>query len=121
MTQHGLNKTHASDTTNYFVVSVQLILRGRCLAISLGILRISTIRLGTHVAMTLPSCDTLLACLGTHYTTFQIWVTSTIVWSSQLHASSVRDTLQTSRDASNFNQSLITVVSFFLLIFLPKA
>ena len=31
ITQYGLNKTHASDTTNYLFVSVQLILRGQCL------------------------------------------------------------------------------------------
>ena len=35
-----------------------------------------------------------------------IWVTSTIFWSSQLHACCVHDTLQTSEDASNLNQSL---------------
>ena len=35
-----------------------------------------------------------------------IWVTSTILWSSQLHACCVRDTLQTSRDASNLVESL---------------
>ena len=44
------------------------------------------------------------------HSVYNIWVTSTIVWSWQLHASSVRDMLQISRDASNFNQSLITVV-----------
>ena len=55
--------------------------------------------------MTLPSCDTL-----SWHSLYNIWVTSTTVWSSQLHASSVRDTLQTSRVSSNFIQSLITVV-----------
>ena len=35
-----------------------------------------------------------------------IWVTSTILWSSQLHACCVRDMLQTSRDASNLVESL---------------
>ena len=105
MTQHGLNKTHASDTTKYFVVSVRLILRGQCLYL-LGILQISTIRLDIHVAMTLPIA--VIHCMSWH-SVYNIWVTSTIVWSWQLHASSVRDMLQTSRDASNFNQSLITV------------
>ena len=38
-----------------------------------------------------------------------IWVTSTIFWSSQLHVCCVRDTLQTSRDASNLVESLSVV------------
>ena len=38
-----------------------------------------------------------------------IWVTSTIFWSSQLHPCCVRDTLQTSRETTNLilNQSVV--------------
>ena len=43
-----------------------------------------------------------------------IWVTSTILWSSQLQACCVHDTLQTSKDASNLTESLIVEM---LLIF----
>ena len=48
----------------------------------------------------------------------------TMFWSSQLHACCVRDMLQTSRDASNLNQSLSDVeklLHFVKLIFLLKA
>ena len=45
-----------------------------------------------------------------------IWVTSTILWSSQLHACCVRDTLQTSRDASNLIESLSVVEMLLLFV-----
>ena len=45
-----------------------------------------------------------------------IWVTSTIFWSFQLHACCVRDTLQTSRNASNLIESLNVVEKLFLLV-----
>ena len=45
-----------------------------------------------------------------------IWVTSTIFWSSQLHACCVLDMLQTSRNASNLieNLSVVDMLSFLL-------
>ena len=43
---------------------------------------------------------------ATIYTVKNIWVTSTILWSSQLHACCVCDMLQTSRDAFNLIESL---------------
>ena len=45
-----------------------------------------------------------------------IWVTSTILWSSQLHACCVRDTLHTSRDASNLIESLSVVETLLLFV-----
>ena len=45
-----------------------------------------------------------------------IWATSTIFWSSQLHACCVRDTLQTSRNASNLIESLNVVEKLLLLV-----
>ena len=45
-----------------------------------------------------------------------IWVTSTILWSSQLHACCVRDTLQTSRDASNLIESKSVVETLLLFV-----
>ena len=45
-----------------------------------------------------------------------IWVTSTIFWSSQLHACCVHDTLQTSKDASNLTESLSVVETLLLFV-----
>ena len=45
-----------------------------------------------------------------------IWVTSTILWSSQLHACCVRDTLQTSRDAFNLIESKSVVETLLLFV-----
>ena len=50
-----------------------------------------------------------------------IWVTSTIFWSSQLHACCVRDTLQTSRDASNLIESLSVVETLLLFVTLGSS
>ena len=43
-----------------------------------------------------------------------IWVTSSIFWSSQLHDCCVRDTLQTSKDASNLIQSVVEKLLYFV-------
>ena len=43
-----------------------------------------------------------------------ILVTSTIFWSSQLHDCCVRDTLQTSKDASNLIQSVVEKLLYFV-------
>ena len=45
-----------------------------------------------------------------------IWVTSTIFWSFQLHACCLRDMLQTSRDASNLIESLRVVETLLLFV-----
>ena len=45
-----------------------------------------------------------------------IWVTSTIFWSSQLNACCVCDTLQTSKDASSLIQSLSIVKKLLLFV-----
>ena len=50
-----------------------------------------------------------------------IWVTSTIFWSCQLHACCVCDMLQTSRDASNLMQSLNVVEKLLLFVNLGSA
>ena len=54
----------------------------------------------------LPSCS---HCIN-------IWVTSTIFWSSQLHACCVHDTLQSSTDASNLIESLSVVETLLIFI-----
>ena len=45
-----------------------------------------------------------------------IWVTSTIFWSSQLHACCVCDVFQTSMDASNLVESLSVVEKLLLFV-----
>ena len=50
-----------------------------------------------------------------------IWFTSTIFWSSQLHACCVCDTLQTSRNCSNLMQSLDVVEKLLLFVNLGSA
>ena len=50
-----------------------------------------------------------------------IWVTSTIFWSSQLHACCVCDMLQTSRDASNLVESFRVVETLLLFVTLGSS
>ena len=58
----------------------------------------------------------LHACSKKHAHCKNIWVTSTILWSSQLHACCVRDMLQTSRNASNLVESLWVVETLLLFV-----
>ena len=50
-----------------------------------------------------------------------IWVTSTIFWSCQLHACCVRDTLQTSRDAFNLVESFRVVETLLIFVTLGSS
>ena len=50
------------------------------------------------------------------YTVKTFWVTSTLFWSSQLHACCVCDTLQTSRDAFNLIESVSVVETLPLFV-----
>ena len=69
----------------------------------------------SHISVLPPSPRVLLVTLvWTMLHCKNIWVTSTIFWSSQLHACCVRDTLQTSRDASNLNQSVVEKLLHFV-------
>ena len=68
----------------------------------------------THIRIVKVAGNLSTTCIKVHCKS--IWVTSTILWSSQLHAWCVRDTLQTSRDASNLIESLSVVETLLLFV-----
>ena len=73
---------------------------------------------GTHFPGNTYHCNTghIILFVQAANNMYNVWFTSTILWSSQLHACCVRDTLQTLWDAFNLIDSLSVVETLLLFV-----